>query len=128
MDTDMKPLQFIGEPIQVGFNQKPTLEKRPSCPDRFGWRGKTYSIVEKLSEWHDYSHKSRMAHNMRAEHAATAKRHGSWGIGRDFYRVRTNTNQIFDLYYGRAPKNIAIRKGAWSLFREMSEEGTEHGC
>ena len=117
---DVKPLRFIGEPIQVQFDQPPTLEKKTGCPDQFVWRGNAYRIIEKLSEWHDYSRRGHMAHNMRPEHAATASRHGSWGVGRDYYRVRTATGQTFDLYYDRAPKGAQDRKGGWFLYREVT--------
>ena len=129
-NKDIKPLRFIGERIQVEFDRPPALEKRPGCPDRFVWRGKAYQIVEKLSEWHDYSRRGRMARNMRPEHAAVAARRGSWGVGRDYYRVRTDTGQLFDLYYDRAPGKAGDRKGAWFLFREVSasETGNSSRC
>lgn len=117
----MKPLRFIGEPIQVEFDQPPLLEKTPGCPDRFLWRGKAYRVIEKLSEWHDYSRRGRMARNMRPEHAAVASQRGSWGVGRFYFRVRTDSGQVFDLYYDRAPRSADDRKGQWFLFREMSE-------
>jgi len=124
LDVEIKPLRFIGEPIQVQFDQPPALEKRPGCPDRFVWRGEVYRIVEKLNEWHDYTRRGRMAANMRPTHAAVASRRGSWGVGRDFFRVRTDTGQVFDLYYDRAPKGVNERKGAWFLYREMSAPTT----
>ena len=117
---DSKPLRFIGEPVQVEFDEPPVLEKKPGCPDAFIWRGKTYRIVETLSEWHDYARRGRMASNMSPAHAAVASRRGSWGVGRDFFRARTDTGQVFDLYYDRAPKKVDDRKGAWFLYREMS--------
>ena len=117
----MKPLRFIGEPIQVEFDQPPLLEKAPGCPDRFLWRGKSYHVVEKLSEWHDFSRRGRTARNMRPEHAAVASRRGSWGVGRYYFRVRTDSGQVFDLYYDRAPRSADDRKGQWFLFREMRE-------
>jgi hypothetical protein len=117
---DSKPLRFISEPVQVEFDEPPALEKKPGCPDAFIWSGKTYRIVETLSEWHDYARRGRMASNMSPAHAAVASRRGSWGVGRDFYRVRTDTGQVFDLYYDRAPKKVDDRKGAWFLYREMS--------
>jgi hypothetical protein len=120
---NIKPLHFIGAPIQVEFDQPPTLEKKPGCPDRFIWREETYQITELLSEWHDYGRRGRMATNMRPTHTATASRRGSWGVGRDYYRVRTETGQIFDLYYDRAPKGLDDRKGTWFLYREMSVSG-----
>jgi hypothetical protein len=124
-NMDFKPLRFIGEPIQVEFDQPPALEKVPGCPDRFVWRGKTYQITEKLSEWHDYRRRGRRACNMRPTHLAAASRRGSWGVGRDYYRVRTDTGQVFDLYYDRAPKKVGDRKGAWFIYREMAEPQTE---
>ena len=101
---DIKPLRFIGESIKAQFDQPPMLEKKPGCPDQFVWRGETYRVTELLKEWHDYSRRARMAHNMRPGHAAAALRRGSWSVGRDYYRVLTETGRIFDLYYDRAPK------------------------
>jgi hypothetical protein len=116
-----KPLRFIGEPIQVLFDTPPTLEKKPGCPDGFVWGGETFRVTEVLREWHDYSRRGRMARNMTPEHAAATRR-GSWGVGKDYYRVRTDHGQVFDLYYDRAPKNAEKRKGEWFLFREMNAE------
>jgi hypothetical protein len=125
LNMDSRPLRFIGEPIQVEFDQPPALEKKPGCPARFLWRGKTYQIIEKLSEWHDYRRRGRMARNMRPTHLAAASQRGSWGVGRDYYRVRTDTGQVFDLYYDRGPKKAGDRKGAWFLYREMVEPQVE---
>jgi hypothetical protein len=101
------------------------LEKKPSCPARFVWRGRTYRVVEKLKEWHDYRRRGRVAHNMRRAHLTAARRRGSWGVGRDYYRVRTDTGQAFELYYDRAPKSADDRKGAWYLYREMDVTSEE---
>ena len=117
---DAQPIRFIDEPITVVFAQPPTFEKRPSCPDGFTWRGDLYAVAEVLSEWRDYGRRGRMANNMRPEHAELAAERGSWGVGRFFFRVRTAAGPIFDLYYDRAPKGTANRKGAWVLFREMA--------
>ncbi len=119
---DPAALRFIGEPITVHFDRPPTLEKKPGCPNAFEWRGTRYQIVEKLSEWHDYRRRGRMARNMRADHAARAALRGSWGVGRDYFRVRVASGQIFELYYDRAPQDADQRKGDWFLFREL--EGT----
>jgi hypothetical protein len=51
----------------------------------------------------------------------TALHRGSWGVGRYYFRVRTDTRQVFDIYYDRAPQNIEDRKGSWFLYREMAE-------
>ena len=117
--AEIKPLRFIGESIQAQFDQPPMLEKKPGCPDQFVWREDTYRVVEILQEWHDYGRRGRMAHNMRPERAVMATRRGSWGVGRDYYRVRTQNGHVFELYYDRAPKKDN-RKGAWFLYQEMS--------
>ena len=121
---EVRPLRFIGQGIQVQFDQAPALVKKPGCPDRFVWQERTYRIVERLSEWQDYSRRGRMAGNMRPERAATASRRGSWGVGRAYFRVRTDDGRIFDLYYDRAPKSADDRAGAWFLYREMATPDT----
>jgi hypothetical protein len=118
--------RFIAEPIEAHFDQPPLLEKKPGCPDSFTWRGETFRILEKLSEWHDYTRRGRMARNMQPQHAAVASGRGSWGVGRDYFRVRVEGGQVFDIYYDRAPKRSEARKGAWFLYREISA-GDEAG-
>ena len=115
----LKPLRFIGQEIQVNFDKKPTLEKRPPAPDSFDWEEDTYQVESVLSEWQDYGRRGRMARNMRPHNAAKALRRGSWGVGRFYFRVLTKSGRIFDLYYDRAPKNVEHRKGSWFLDREM---------
>ncbi len=116
-----KPLRFIASQIEVEFDVPPSLEKKPGCPDRFVWKKEMYQVTEKIGEWQETSRRGSMAHNMRAEHAAMAEVRGSWGVGRHYFRVRTLSKQVFDLYYDRAPKNADNRKGAWFLYREMVE-------
>jgi len=115
----MKPIRFIEEQVEVMFLESPLLEKKPGCPDGFTWRGEAFRITRLIAEWHDYARHGRSARNMRDTHATTAERHGSWGVGKDYYRVNTNVDRIFDLYYDRAPKNVDQRKGAWFLFQEL---------
>ena len=117
---DAKPIRFIGQPIEVQFDVPPVLEKKPDCPDRFVWAGKTYQVVTMLSNWHDYGRKGRMAQNMQEGHATVAAARGSWGVGRDYFRVRTDSDRVFDLYYDRAPRKN--RKGEWFLYREVAAE------
>jgi hypothetical protein len=118
--VDYLPVRFIEEPVEAVFDRPPLLEKNPGCPDGFIWRAKVYRIVETLTEWHDYKRRGRMARNMRPKHAAKAEQRGSWGVGLDYYRVRTDTGQVFDLYYDRAPRDVDRRKGDWHLYRELS--------
>ncbi len=120
--NNFTPLHFIGEIVEVHFEQPPALEKKPGCPQGFTWRGAAFQIVEMLSEWHDYRRRGRMSRNMQPKHAAVAVVHGSWGVGQDYFRVRTEGGRIFDLYYDRAPKDADHRKGAWYLDRELADK------
>ena len=104
----------------VHFDSPPVRQKTPPCPDGFTWQDQAYRVVEKLSEWHDFTRRGRMARNMRPAHAATASIRGSLGVGRFFFRVRTNTDRIFDLYYDREIKDVDDRLGHWFIFREIA--------
>lgn len=119
---EWKPIRFIDEPIAVFFEQAPAFSKRPHCPNAFEWRGERYAVVETLSEWCDYRRRGRFESNMEPEHAALAAVRGSWGVGRFYFRVRTQDGRVFDLYYDRAPRGSADRAGAWVLFRELELE------
>lgn len=121
--TAYLPLQFIGEPIEAGFDQPPALEKKPECPNSFVWRGETFSVVEMLGEWRDYTRRGRFARNMMPQHAAVASHRGSWGVGKFYFRVRVESGRIFELYYDRAPKDSDQRKGAWFLVSELTTDG-----
>jgi hypothetical protein len=120
--VDFEPLRFIGEPIEAVFGEPPVWSKSPGCPDGFVWRGKTYRIVELLGEWCDFTRRGKMARNMRESHLAAAVAHGSLGVGRFTFRVRTDKGRIFELYYDRAPRSVDDRKGAWTLYRELAYE------
>jgi hypothetical protein len=118
----MKPIHFIGERIEAQFDTAPTFSKTPGCPSGFIWQDETYRITELLSEWRDYGRRGRMSSNMRPDHLTMAETRGSWGVGRIYFRVRTASGQIFDLYYDRAPGSGGDRKGTWFLYREMEED------
>lgn len=113
--------RFVGEAIEAQFEQPPLLIKRPGCPDGFRWQGGDHRIVETLREWHDYRRRGRMARNMLPAHAAVAEQRGSWGVGRDYYRVRTTEGRVFEIYYDRAPRAAGDGVGGWFLYREVLE-------
>jgi len=117
-----KPLRFINERIEVIFDYPPVLEKKPGCPNGFKWQNREYKITDRIAEWHDYQRKGRMTRNMSPAHGAVAGRRGSWGVGQDYYRVRTDTGQVYDIYYDRAPQDVERRKGEWFIYRELSIE------
>jgi hypothetical protein len=110
---------FIGEEIVVNFDVPPVRQKTPPCPDRFTWQEHIYQVSEKISEWTDFTRRGRMARNMRPAHTTVAAERGSLGVGRFYFRVRTDLGQIFDLYYDREIKDVDDRLGHWFLYREM---------
>jgi hypothetical protein len=116
----LKPVRFIGEYVNVTFDHEPLLEKVQGCPDGFIWQGEEYRVTEMLEEWHDYTRKGRAARNMQPQHAEVAKVKGSWGVGRDYYTVRTDRGCIFTLYYDRAPVDVIIRSSGWFLLQEIA--------
>jgi hypothetical protein len=115
------PKRFIDEPVMVSFDDQPLLEKMQGCPDGFICQGQIYRVAEMLREWHDYSRRGRSARNMQPQHAEVAKVKGSWGVGRDYYTVRTDQNQIFTIYYDRAPRDALTRSSGWFLLEELAE-------
>jgi hypothetical protein len=134
-----KPIHFLDQPIEVIFDTPPIREKTPDCPNGFIWEEKTYRVLEMLSSWSDFKRRGKMARNMRPEHAAVAANRGSLNVGRFYFRVRAvlssdspavelldnkgqSDEQIFDIYYDRAMKNVDERKGQWFVYRELEEE------
>jgi Family of unknown function (DUF6504) len=115
-------IHFYDNPIEPIFDTPQTREKSPDCPNGFIWDEKTYRVIEMLSSWSDFSRRGKMARNMRPAHAAVASNRGSLNVGRFYFRVLTDTNQVFDIYYDRAMKNIDDRKGQWFVYREMEEK------
>ena len=117
--TEYTPIHFYDEKIEVSFDTPPTYEKAPHCPNGFVWNKKTYQVIENLSEWTDFTRRGKMARNMQPVHAATASTRGSLNVGRYYFRVKVDSNQIFDIYYDRAMKNVDSRKGEWFIYREL---------
>ena len=111
--------RFIGEPIQVEFDQKPAHSKTPICPDRIIRGEEILTITENLKEWRDYERRGRMRSNMRPANLAKAAKRGSWGVGRFYFRVQVTDGRIFDIYYDRAPKGQKQKLGSWHLYQQI---------
>ena len=108
--------QFISEEIEVEFDKKLILEKKPPCPISFRWQGEVFDINELIPFWFDYERKGKQARNMRNTHLARARKKGSWGVGRFYFKVRDELGKIVVIYYDRSPKNVLDKKGRWILF------------
>jgi len=77
--------RFIDEEIEVRFAQK------PGPPTSFVWQGREYEIVEIEQQYRRLDFKR------------------AW-----WSRVRTDTGQVFEIYYHRGPG-----KRYWVLYREF---------
>lgn len=138
MAENYQAIHFYDQPIEPIFDTPPAREKSPDCPNGFIWEEKPYRVTELLSSWSDFTRRGKMARNMRPAHATVASGRGSLNVGRFYFRVRVAMssssitsplgaaghpeNQVFDIYYDRAMKNIDDRKGQWFLYREMEEK------
>lgn len=118
----LSPSAFIDEEIQVEFPSPPLLSKKPGPPQRLHWRGSSYRVEAVLSRWFDYQRRGRMAKNMRPMNLLKAKRRGSWGVGRFYFRLRVEGGRVFDIYFDRAPDHAGDRQGRWVLWRELTAE------
>jgi hypothetical protein len=119
MKAEFEPLRFIGESIEVQFDEAPLLSKKPGVPSRFKWKGEEFVTLKLLGEWFDYGRRGRMSMNMRPEHLRVAEKRGSWGVGRYYFRVEVESGQIYDIYYDRAPEDASDRQGHWFIWREL---------
>ena len=132
MADNYLPVHFYDQSIEPIFDTPPAREKTPDCPNGFVWEDKTYRVIQMLSSWSDFTRRGKMARNMRPAHAAVASSRGSLNVGRFYFRVRVvlsssltaghPENQVFDIYYDRAMKNVDDRKGQWFIYREMEEK------
>lgn len=113
---------FISEDILAHFDTSPLHRKSPHCPNAFTWRGERKMVTKCLAEWKDFTRKGRMARNMQPQHAAVASRRGSWGVGRFYFDVETDTGACFRIYYDRAPKDASDREGHWVVLAELDQE------
>lgn len=119
MGLDWIPVKFIGEEIEAFFDRPPMLSKKPGPPEAFFWRGEKFAILEVMVTWFDYRRRGDMAKNMTPAHIKTASRRGSRGVGRFYFRVLSEDDRVFDIYYDRAPKDAGDRAGHWFLWREL---------
>jgi len=116
---------YIGEIITVEFDEPQIFVKKPAYPNMFSWRGKSHRVKEIISEWHDFSRKGRYSRNMKEAHLERANSKGSLGVGRFYFRVRTDENRIFDIYYDRSIKNTFENSGFWVLFQELYSDNNK---
>jgi len=114
-------MELYSEPITVKFENEPLFEKKSGVPDSFVWRGKSYLIVSVENEWHNCDIRGKMEKLYYQKRGSAPelrpRKGGSWGVGRDYYEVKTDTSEIFVIYYDRQPKKS--KKGEWILLKKV---------
>ncbi len=93
----MVRVQLIAQEVEVRFAQK------PGPPSAFVWQGQEYRVVEILS----------VRRELDFRRAWWRRRH------RDWYRVKTDSGRVFDLYFHRGPG-----RPCWVLFQEVLDEAS----
>ncbi len=116
----LKPVSFINEEIEVQHDTPPVYKRTPTPPDRFTWRGDKFEIKEILLEWKDFDRRGKNAHNMRPSSLLKAASRGSRGVGRFYFRVMTENDRIFQLYFDRSNWDMDNQTGFWILHSEYA--------
>jgi hypothetical protein len=122
MSGQWRPIRFIDQQVQVAFDRTPALSKKPGAPSSFTWDCEEFHILSLESSWADFGRRGDMARNMAPAHLKTARKRGSWGVGKFYFRVVTAGGRTFDLYYDRAPREAGDREGVWVLWRELAQD------
>lgn len=93
--------QFLSEKIQV------TIDKTKRLPSSFVWNKKEYRISDVIAVWHDWGFSegaSPKARNWRLRHH------------RNYYRVQTSEDEVFEIYLDRKSKK---EEGEWFLYQKI---------
>jgi hypothetical protein len=92
--------QFLSEKIQV------TIDKAKRAPASFVWNKKEYIISEIIAAWHDWGF---------SEGASKAR---TWRLRhhRNYYRVQTSGDEVFEIYLDRKSKR---EEGEWFLYQKI---------
>ena len=104
--TELIPIHFYADPVEVLFDSLPAREKTPDCPNGFIWEGKSYRILETLSEWSDFTRRGKFARNMRPAHAAVASTRGSLNVGRFYFRYLLK--KLFQTHLYQRPLDLGL--------------------
>ena len=95
---------FIGEQIEVQMVGEPV-----KVPVSFRWYGSDYHIAEVLASWADFGY------------GQTPPRRPHWWQRRhrNYYRVKTDTGETFEIYYDRGTRASHPERRKWYLFRRI---------
>ena len=94
------PSRFIGQKISV------TTDGTIKEPQSFTWKSKDYEVAEILLSWMDWGFPQGST-----QRDWKSRRH------RNYYRVRTESGQVFEIYHDRGPTGLV---DDWYIFQQLS--------
>jgi poly(3-hydroxybutyrate) depolymerase len=86
----------------LGCVLRRVITEQGGIPVAFDWNGKTYSVQSILKQWHDYDHSP-----LSPKRDWRSRRH------RNYFQVRTESGECFELYCDRGTKLGAMKR--WVL-------------
>ena len=101
--------RFIAEKIQV------ETAGEVKQPVALTWRGTDYTVTEVIASWFDWGFS-----------AASKQKDWRTRRHRNYFRLRMNTNEVFEIYLDRPP---ASAEGDWVLYQILSsdDQAADHG-
>ncbi|MCL6450316.1 MAG: DUF6504 family protein [Acetobacteraceae bacterium] len=114
-----------GEPIEVEFPPEAAAERRAGVPVAFKWRGRRFPITRVMREWQDHGRGPGFGGGRHPAFLRGGKPAGSWGSGRDYYRVLTETGEVFDIYCDQRARGRG-REAGWTLDRKIGGGSSGH--
>lgn len=106
---------YIGEAVRVESGERLPL-KVAEPPTAFWWRERRYRVIELVRQWTTSPTRRSTDRDGRAPYSVRSGARSSWGVGRTYFRLRTDEG-TFDLYYDRRPEKS--RLGGWHLWRRV---------
>ncbi len=103
---------FVGEgitPEDTSFSVSPMAEGKPGLPQKFSWRGKTFSVLEVLEEWKE-------AGNC---HHGSGERY----VRKHWFRVRTTDDLEMKIYFERQKRSSGGSR--WRLYSLVNGKPAE---
>lgn len=112
----MDETHFIGATVEVEMAGEGVL-----LPTLIHWEGREYRVAEVLTRWFDFGFGPEARPNPRW----WQRRH------RNYYRVRTEDDHVFELYFDRGVNRKHPERRKWVLFKSIGPkpgQGDRLGC
>ena len=106
--------EFVSEPIEPvrgTFDARGMTAGAPGLPERFVWRGNTYTVAAVIETWKD---KSPCKHGS-----------GEQYVRKHWFRIRTTGGEEMKLYFERQARSRRELKTRWWLYTIITTKNTK---